>query len=389
MIVSYFGSALARRYSFQTWHRDFVLTKKGVMRIFSSSKCRRYRIGFTLIELLVVIAIIGVLVGLLLPAVQQAREAARRLACSNNMKQLVLAVHNYASNKGGFPPSMVHTPGTAFPSNNESWGIHGRLLPYIEQGVVAEKIDLEQPWDDGYPGAAEGTNWATVRSTRIETFVCPSEVHNFFRTKDGADYVYPTNYGFNYGTWFIYDPATGEGGNGAFHPNSHYKAKEFRDGLSKTLMVSEVKAFTPYVRNTSDPGSTYPAHSPPTDDAQLASLASGGENKLGSATNKNTGHTEWPDGRVHHNGFTATFTPNAVVEFAVGGVSYDIDYNSQQEGKSATQKTFAAITSRSYHNGVVNTGMVDGSIRKITDDISLRIWQGLATRDDGEVANPP
>ena len=110
---------------------------------------------------------------------------------------------------------------------------------------------------------------------------------------------------------------------------------------------------------------------------------------MGSATNKNTGHTEWPDGRVHHNGFTATFTPNAVVEFAVGGVSYDIDYNSQQEGKSATQKTFAAITSRSYHNGVVNTGMVDGSIRKITDDISLRIWQGLATRDDGEVANPP
>ncbi len=78
-----------------------------------------------------------------------------------------------------------------------------------------------------------------------------------------------------------------------------------------------------------------------------------------------------------------------MVEFAVGGVSYDIDYNSQQEGKSATQKTFAAITSRSYHNGVVNTGMVDGSIRKIANDISLQIWRGLATRDGGEVANPP
>jgi len=363
--------------------------KQGAMRIPSRLNYSRHRGGFTLIELLVVIAIIGVLVGLLLPAVQQAREAARRLACSNNMKQLVLAVHNYASSKGGFPPSMVHTPGTAFPTNNESWGIHGRILPYIEQGIVAEKINLEQPWDDGYPGGAAGTNWATVRSTRIDTFVCPSEVNNFFRTKDGTNYVYPTNYGFNYGTWFIYDPATGEGGNGAFHPNSHYKAKKFQDGLSKTLMVSEVKAFTSYVRNTSDPGSTYPANSPPSNDSQLAALASGGENKLGSATNKNTGHTEWPDGRVHHNGFTATFTPNAVVEFAVGGVSYDIDYNSQQEGKSATQKTFAAITSRSYHNGVVNTGMVDGSIRKIANDISLQVWRGLATRDGGEVANPP
>jgi len=359
------------------------------VRILSHSKYSRYRVGFTLIELLVVIAIIGVLVGMLLPAVQQAREAARRLACSNNMKQLVLAIHNYASTKGGFPPSMIHTPGTTFPSNNESWGIHGRILPYIEQGVIAERINLEKPWDDGYPGGAAGTNWATVRSTKIETFVCPSEVNNFFRTKDGTDYVYPTTYGFNFGTWFIYDPATGDGGNGAFHPNSHYKAKEFRDGLSKTLMVSEVKAFTSYVRNTSDPASTYPAGSPPSDDSQLASLASGGEYKLGPATNKNTGHTEWPDGRVHHNGFTATFTPNAVVEFAVDGVSYDIDYNSQQEGKSATQKTFAAITSRSYHNGVVNTGMVDGSIRKITDNISLRIWRGLATRDGGEVADPP
>lgn len=345
--------------------------------------------AFTLIELLVVIAIIGVLVGLLLPAVQQAREAARRLACGNNLRQLVLAVHSYASANGHFPPSMLHTPGTAFASNNGSWGVHGRILPYVEEGTLAERINLEQPWDDGFPGGASGTNWAMVGSTKISSFVCPSEVNNFYRTKSGANHVYPTNYGFNFGTWFIYDPATGQGGDGAFHPNSRYKAKMFTDGLSKTLLTSEVKAFTPYVRNTADPSSSYPAGSPPTDSSLIASLTSGGQNKLGPDTNSNTGHTEWPDGRVHHTGFTATFTPNTMVPFSHGGGDYDIDLNTQQEGKSATQKTYAAITARSFHNGLVNTGMVDGSTRRITDEIALQIWRGLATRNGGEVASPP
>ena len=338
--------------------------------------------AFTLIELLVVIAIIGVLLGLLLPAVQQAREAARRLACSNNLRQLVLATHTYASANGYFPPSMLHTPGTAFTSNNGSWGVHGRILPYLEEDRVASQINLEQPWD-------QGSNGSIVAATQIETFACPSEVNRFFRTKNGANYVFPTNYGFNFGTWFIYDPATGQGGNGAFHPNSRYRAKMFTDGLSKTLLVSEVKAFTPYVRNTADPSSSYPAGSPPADPSLIAGLASGGQNKLGPDTNSNTGHTEWPDGRVHHTGFTATFTPNTVVPLSSGGSTYDIDYNSQQEGKSATQKTFAAITARSHHGGLVNTGMVDGSTRRITDTIPLQIWQGLATRSGGEFANPP
>jgi len=338
--------------------------------------------AFTLIELLVVIAIIGVLVGLLLPAVQQVREAARRLACGNNLKQMVLATHNYASANGHFPPSMQHTPGTAFAANNGSWGVHGRILPYIEQGVVADQIDLEQPWD-------QGSNGSVVAATRIDTFTCPSEVNLFFRTKNGADYVFPTTYGFNFGTWFIYDPATGAGGDGAFHPNSAYRSKVFTDGLSKTLMASEVRAFTAYVRNTADPGGSFPASAPPSAPTQIAALANGGQLKLGTDTNSNTGHTEWPDGRVHHTGFTTTFPPNAVVPYSSGGTDYTIDYNSQQEGKSSTQKTYAAITARSYHGDLVNAAMIDGSVRRITETIQLKIWRGLGTRRGGEVANPP
>ena len=331
--------------------------------------------AFTLVELLVVIAIIGVLIGLLLPAVQSAREAARRLACSSNIRQLVLAVHNYASARGHFPPSMIHAPGTTFSGNNGSWGVHGRVLPYFEEGAVAAQVDLEQGWD-------QGSNGPVVASTKIGPFICPSESNNFFRTKNGANYVYPLNYAFNFGTWFIYDPATGQGGDGAFHPNSNFEDQMFTDGLSKTLCASEVKAFTPYVRNTTEPAAT-----PPAGPGDVAVLASGGAPKLGAATNDNTGHTEWPDGRVHHSGFTTTFRPNTVVPYNDGSRDYDFDYNSRQEGTDATAKTFASITSRSYHNGLVSAVMMDGSVRTVADAIDPAAWRALGTRAGGDIVS--
>jgi prepilin-type N-terminal cleavage/methylation domain-containing protein len=359
---------------------------------------RSRRTGFTIVELLVVIAIIGVLAGLLVPAVQAAREAARRSSCQNNIKQLALAVHNYENTRLHFPPSMIHTPGTAFTSNNGSWGILGRTLEYLEEGLTAVRVNLEQAWDDGRTtGTPDPTkNWATVRDAKIQTFVCPSEKNKLFRTWTSGGitvpYVYPFTYGFNFGTWFIYDPATGSGGNGSFHPNSKFRAGLFSDGLSKTLCVAEVKAFTPYIRNTADPGSTYPAHSPPNDPAVISGLtagASSSDQKLGATTNDCTGHTEWPDGRVHHAGVTTVCAPNSKVPHTAGGNEYDIDYNSRQEGSSATEKTFAAITSRSHHNGLVGVALMDGSVRTIVDSISLDVWRALSTRAGGESAPLP
>ena len=338
--------------------------------------------AFTLVELLVVIAIIGTLVGLLLPAVQAAREAGRRMSCQNNIRQLALAVHNHEAARRHFPPSMIHVPGTIFQSNNGSWGIVGRVLPYLEEGTAAVKVDLEKAWDQP-PNSTTG-----VTTTRLPFAICPSEKNDVLRTKNGAPFSAPLTYGFNFGTWFVYDPATGAGGDGAFHPNSRFKTGAFADGLSKTLCVAEVKAFTPYVRNTADPGSTHPAASPPSTPAEVAGLAAGSpaDAKLGPATNDCTGHTEWPDGRVHHSGFTTVFTPNTRVPLAVAGIVHDIDYNSRQEGNSATVRTFAAITARSHHPGLVGVALLDGSVRSVADDVSPAVWRALGTRAGGETA---
>jgi prepilin-type N-terminal cleavage/methylation domain-containing protein len=357
---------------------------------------RRHHPGFTLVELLVVVAIIGTLVGLLLPAVQSAREAARRSACGNNVRQLAIAAHNYQTARSAFPPSMLHTPGTTFVSNNGSWAIHGRILPYLEETAMASKLNLEQAWDDGFTTVDLTKNWGTVKDARIGSFFCPSESNLVSRTKarSGAEvpYVFPHTYGFNVGTWFVYDPATGQGGDGAFHPNSRFTPAHFTDGLSKTLCIAEVKAFTPYVRNTTDPGSSYPAQSPPTDAAAIVGLATGmsaGDTKLGPALNDNTGHTEWPDGRVHHSGFTTTLPPNTRVPYQSGSITYDFDYNSRQEGSSATAKTFAAITARSYHGGFVTVAMMDGSTAVVADSIEAAVWRALSTRRGAEVQPPP
>jgi prepilin-type N-terminal cleavage/methylation domain-containing protein len=331
------------------------------------------RRAFTLIELLVVIAIIAVLIGLLLPAVQKVREAANRLKCGNNLKQIGLAIHNYESSHGVYPPAMYHMPGTVFQSNNGSWSIHGRILPYIEQANAYVRVNLEVAWD------AQGNTG--VPTTKIPIYVCPSEINDRVRTNNGTAYVYPQTYGFNFGTWFVYDPRDGRGGDGMFFPNSRLSIGSIQDGTSHTLCAAEVRAFTPYVRNTPDPGPN-----PPASPAAVEALAAGGQLKLGPDTNDNTGHTEWPDGRVHHSGFTTTFPPNTAVPFTYQGRPYDIDFNARQEGSHATQRTYAAITSRSYHaGGIVNVVLMDGSVRSVTREVAFPVWRALGTRQGGEV----
>ncbi len=343
---------------------------------------RSLRPAFTLIELLVVIAIIAILIGLLLPAVQKVREAAARLKCQNNLKQLSLATHNYENTMGVYPPGMIPPPlGMTFPTSNGSWGVHGRILSYIEQGNAGARVNTEVGYDQP-PNSTSG-----VPQMKIPVFVCPSEKYDRPRLKaDLTIHSYPLSYGFNFGTWFIYDPMTGAGGDGVFYPGSRTTPVGITDGLSNTVMIAEVKMFTPYSRNVTTPQ----AATTPVTASEVAALAAAApDKKMGPTPNDCTGHTEWPDGAVHHGGFTTTLSPNTVVPVTHNGITHDADYNSRREGSSGTLPTYAAITSRSYHTGgFVNIALMDGSVRTVTSTITLDVWRALGTRAGGETPLP-
>ena len=332
------------------------------------------RPGFTLVELLVVIAIIGILIGMLLPAIQAVREAARRTSCMNNVRQIVLASHNYESAHQEYPPSYELASG-ATATGNGSWSVQARLLPFCEQANAYDLIDFSVAWSDP-PNLTSG-----VPTMRVPMYQCPSEINDTVRIKNDAPFVYPHNYGFNFGTWLVYDPATGRRGDGMFYVNHRKRMGAITDGTSNTLFVAEVKTFTSYLRNTQDPGPI-----PPTDPNSFGGYS--GEFKLGPNLHKNTGHTEWCDGRVHHSGFTTTFAPNTFVPYEYNGQIYDIDLNSEKEGNSTTKTTYAAITSRSYHAGsLVSVGFVDGSTRGVKQNIDLQVWRNLGTVAGGEVVS--
>jgi prepilin-type N-terminal cleavage/methylation domain-containing protein len=344
----------------------------------SSGPHKMNRRAFTLVELLVVIAIIATLVGLLLPAVQGARESARRVHCGNNVKQLGLACLAFNNAQGALPAAVLLTPAVSNAGNHDqnfgpNWVV--LILPYMEQSALFES---HQQSIDAYATTGDSA-WRAMKAVDLSTVRCPSDPFGGTRCAVAGGNWARGNYGANSGAGMFYDLPYGDEGlrriNGAWaekvdplyrgyggyvhqvrprglmSANSKTQMASVFDGASNTVLIDEIRAGT----TASDVRGTWAM-------GQVGASIVAGSGRLDSPG---------PNISLHH---------------------YDDIMNGTDEpakGMGCFSQTFSwQVTAKSMHRGGVQTCWADGSVRFLDDAVSQGIYQAIHSRDDRLTESP-